>query len=411
VSANAAFSPRVVTALAASALMAFALSMLLTLVGGDETMDAVGANSFSRSAIGHKGLYDLLVNLGYRVSRDESVAHPALASDAIVILAEPSESGAAKDILAKFKVAKTVVLILPKWRAHADHLHEGWIDDAALSPLSAAASALAVLAGKGELVRVTPPVAYDTNLLGRAPTIAQDAQLIKNSALEPIVSSTQGILLGEIRDDAHRLLVLADPDPIANHGVGKGDNAAFFAALIDALGEPGAPIVFNEAIHGAGRSPSSDPRKLLAQFPYTLSPVQILFAIAILLAATMGRFGAPQPAPAPLRAGKRGLISSAAQLLDHGGHHAAMLRRYVGVMIQDVARRLRAPRDLEGGALVVWLDALGKARGVTKNCGAIVAKSTGAKSDDIPRQFAAAQAIHDWKTEILNGHSRHSRDH
>lgn len=408
---NAAFSPRVIAALGASALVAFALSMLLTLADGDETIDAVGANSLSRSAIGHKGLYDLLEKLGYRVSRDDNVAHPALAPDAIVILAEPNDTGAAKDILARFKAAKTVVLVLPKWRAHADLLHDGWIDDAALAPLSAATSALAALAGKGELVRVAHPVAYDTNLLGRAPTIARDAQLIKNSALDPIVSSAKGILLGEIRDNAHRLLVLADPDPIANHGVGKGDNAAFIAALIDALGEPGAPIVFNEAIHDAGRSLPSDPRKLLAQFPYTLAPLQILFAIAILLAATMGRFGAPQSAPAPLRAGKRGLIGSVAQLLDHGGHHAAMLRRYVGVMIQDVARRLRAPRDLEGGALVAWLDALGKARGVTRGCGVIVAESTGAKPDDIPRQFAAAQAIHDWKTEILNGHTRHSRDH
>jgi hypothetical protein len=411
VSANNTFSPRVVVALAASGLMAFALSMLLTLAGGDETLDAVGANSSSRSAIGHKGVYDLFAKLGYRVSRDDSVANPALAPEAIVIFAEPNDSGAAKDILAKFKAAKTVVLVLPKWRAHADLLHDGWIDDATLLPLSAATSPLAAQAGKGELVRVAPPAVYDTNLLGWAPTIAQDVQLIKNSALEPIVSSTQGILLGEIRDETHRLLVLADPDPIANHGVGKGDNAAFIAALIDALGEPGAPVVFNEAIHGAGSGLPSDPRKLLAQFPYTLAPLQILFAVALLLAATMGRFGAPQPAPAPLRAGKRGLIGSAAQLLDHVGHHAAMLRRYVGVMVQDAARRLRAPRDLEGGALIAWLDTLGKSRGVTRDCGSIVAASAAAKPDDITRQFAAAQAIHDWKTEILNGHSRHSRDH
>ena len=57
--------------------------------------------------------------------------------------------------------------------------------------------------------------------------------------LIPIVSSPEGILLGELGRADGRVLVLADPDILATHGLGKGDNANLAFRIIDNLRDEG----------------------------------------------------------------------------------------------------------------------------------------------------------------------------
>ena len=53
-------------------------------------------------------------------------------------------------------------------------------------------------------------------------------------------------MLGELKEGRRRIWVLADPDPIENHGIGKGDNLAFATTIVYALlaGKPGK-LVFD----------------------------------------------------------------------------------------------------------------------------------------------------------------------
>jgi hypothetical protein len=142
--------------------------------------------------------------------------------------------------------------------------------------------------------------------------------------------------------------------------------------------------------------------------------VQGLIAIALLLWATMARFGAPQSAPPPLSAGRAGLLQNMAKLIEFTGHQQVMIRRYVQETVRDVARQLHAPRTLAGSALIGWLQRVGGARGVTVDCVALMRQaselSEGGRSD--PASLARlARDTHRWRGDMLHGRSRHPRDH
>jgi hypothetical protein len=127
----------------------------------------------------------------------------------------------------------------------------------------------------------------------------------------------------------------------------------------------------------------------------------------------MGRFGAPQPAPAALSAGRAGLLQNMAKLIEFTGHQQVMIARYVQETVRDVARQLHAPRGLAGEALIEWLRRVGTARGVEIDCGALTheADALGARRrGDTSSPVRLARDIHRWKGEILDGRARHPRD-
>ncbi len=406
---NGAFSsPRTLAAVAGCAAVAFVASMLLTLAGDGGGLERAGANSSSRSAVGHLGFYELLGKLGYAVSRDSG---DKLADDAVLLLLEPGADAASRDLLERLKDAKLIFLALPKRRVHADPLRADWIDAATLAPIEKAQSVLSTFVKKAEVLRVAKPAPFKTNMLGREASVAGVTQLVKGGAIEPIVAADDGVLLGEIRQGGRRVVILADPDPLENHGLGLKENPEFLAALMPALSGDKARLIFKEAIHGAGAKPPADLLRLLTEFPYNLTLLQLFIALALLLAATTRRFGAPLTPPPPLSAGKRALIGNIARLLEFGGHRRALLQRYVEIEVKDAAQRLRAPRGLTESALIDWLARIGAARGVTEDCGAILAQARGAKRNNSARAFRAARAIHDWKAEILDGRFRHSQPH
>ena len=123
-------------------------------------------------------------------------------------------------------------------------------------------------------------------------------------------------------------------------------------------------MVFDETIHGYVAAPV-EPVPADVPVPVRASPPRrALIAIALLLWATMGRFGAPQSAPAALSAGRAGLLENMAKLIEFAGHQQVMIARYVQETVRDVARQLHAPRGLAGAPLVEWLRRVGTARGV-----------------------------------------------
>ena len=69
-----------------------------------------------------------------------------------------------------------------------------------------------------------------------------------------------------------------------------------------------------------------------------IATAQGLIAIALLLWATMARFGAPQQAPPPLQAGRGGLLQNMARLIEFTGHQGPIITRYIQETVRDVAR-------------------------------------------------------------------------
>ncbi len=262
-------------------------------------------------------------------------------------------------------------------------------------------------------MRASSVQSWTTNTLRETPSLVSPVQLVKSDRLRPIVASSDGILVGEISERNRRTWVLADPDAMANHGLGRDGNAAFSVALIKALRGRDGSVVFDETVHGFLARPAS-PLRLLIEFPFVIATLQGLIAIGLLLWATTARFGSPESAPPPLRAGRQGLIQNAAKLLAFAGHYEVMVRRYVHATIRDVARQVHAPRGLSEAALIAWLERVGKARGVDVDCGAVLRRADtlgGGQRGDISPLVPIARDIHRWKREIVDGPARHSSDH
>ena len=206
--------------------------------------------------------------------------------------------------------------------------------------------------------------------------------------------------------------IVAARQPAAEPAVriGLTQNAAFAVALINALRRGTGNVVFDETIHGFTDRPS--PFWLLFEFPFVLATLQGAIAVALLLWATMRRFGAPVSPPVELPSGKRSLIEATANLLDFARHRPVIIQRYVHAIVQDVARQLHAPSGLSEGALIDWLRRTARVRDAQIDCGAVVRKVdelvAGGRSALAPLA-AQARDIFRWKREVIDGGSGHSR--
>jgi len=268
---------------------------------------------------------------------------------------------------------------------------------------------LEVLDDDAELVR--PEEAQDWQAIAwdALPAPIAQPQLITSEHITPIVYGAAGTLLGEIHVEGTTVWVLSDPDVIANSGIDDGDNAVFAAAIVDALLPAGSGVVFDETIHGFTVSP--DLWKALLTFPLNLAVLVGLAALAVLLWAAAGRFGAPLPPRPRLAAGKAVLIANTASLFEYAGNLPDILRRYREASLRDLARRLHIPRDIprdpDARALMHWLNQVGDARGVSRRYSEVnheVAAAINGHAAAVPTLLRAAVRLYRWKQEIIHGH-------
>jgi hypothetical protein len=425
------FSRRLLIGWIIAAVLTFIVSLYF--MGNKDQGDTVGPSAFSRSAIGYAGIADVLQRLGTDVVKSRYDSLGKLTSGSVMVIAEPRPSPATERTVRTLLKADTILLVLPKWTGAPSRRKSSWLGEAALLSSADAAWVLHFVAPRADVVR-TDEAFWTTNTLAVTPTLQAPIQLIHGSRLRPIIGDKDGILLGEVSPgDGQFLLlsdplkplqrgaavthkrtvwVLSDPDVISNHGFAEGDNAALAVAMFKHLLAGSGRVVFDETLHGFTSEPAG-PLLLLFRFPFIVATIQGAIALALLLWATLGRFGAPQPAPPPISAGRLGLLQNIAKLVEFTGHHEVMIRRYVFETVRDVARQLHAPRGLSTPALVSWLQRVGAARGITTDCGTLMSE-TEALADGRRRSAASlvrlARDIHRWRGEIVDGRARHPRD-
>jgi hypothetical protein len=218
------------------------------------------------------------------------------------------------------------------------------------------------------------------------------------------VAGPEGILVGDRDIGGQRIRIVADPDILSNHGVVHEANARFALALVTELRVPYGRVVFDETIHGF-RAPGRNPLRLPFTPPFHIVTALTLGSIALLLWASMARFGRPQIVPPALQPGKQMLIRNASRLIALGGRGEPIVAAYVEAVIREVGRRLRAPARLDAAGLVDWLDRAGRARGVRSDLHELVRRTEalriGLRVD--PRMVVRVAAdAHRWKQEMLN---------
>jgi len=404
------FSRKLLIGWIVAAVLTFAVSLYL-MGRRDQSTDTVGPSTFSRSAIGYAGLAEVLQRLDIPVVKSRYDSLGKLTPGSVLVIAEPLPGGKTEEIMRTLLKADTILLVLPKWTGQPSKKKSGWLGEAMAWPTSDVGWALHLVAPQADVLEVDQAV-WTTNALNLTPGLEAPIHLIHGDRLQPLIGDADGMLLGQLTDRNRKIWVLSDPDVISNHGLARAGNAALAVALIEHLRSGSGNVVFDETIHGFANA-TANPLLLLFRFPFVMATIQAMIAIALLLWATFGRFGTPQPAPQAISAGRQGLLENVAKLIEFTGHQEVMVKRYVLETLRDVGRELHAPRGLSTAALIGWLQRVSTARGVEVD-GTAVVKEAAALEEGRRYNPATlvrlARQIHRWKGEIIDGRSRHPRD-
>ncbi|MBX3156519.1 MAG: DUF4350 domain-containing protein [Deltaproteobacteria bacterium] len=389
------FSRGAVIASVAVVAVSIAVAVVLSVIGGDfGDKRSAGPDGYSQSAIGHRGLVEMLRRLDVPVIVSRSASGDK-AGDGLLVIAEPTipDATAAERLRGMIARARRVLVVLPKWYGEIER-GKTWIDDANLRPPSEIQDVLRVIEADAVLERRDAPGAW-TSQLGARPRIREPQLLVfRSAAIEGPVRSEGALLVAKLDE---KVAVLSDPDVLSNHGLRAPENARFTVALIDEL-RAGGPVVFDETLHGYAQQPSL--LRTLFTFPLVIATTQVLLCALLVVWAAMVRFGPRRALPPPLAPGKDFLIRNTAALLQYGGHHAHALRRYLASTIAVVRTALHAP-SLGPAAMTAWLE---RVRANTHGTISLLDLETSVAAADTPaRVVEVADLIYRWRMEMTHG--------
>jgi hypothetical protein len=405
------FSRRALSWIVGSVAASFVISLLLGVFGQDlDRRPTPGPNTFSYSALGHKGFADFLRSMGLGVVSRQSPAGGGLGPKHPLIVAEPDSrsEGRLEDLRQEAANQQApLVLVLPKWRPGLpDPKKPDWLSRVEARPLEAVGEvARDFIDEEGQEValgRFKGGLSCSPASQGELRIGADPVQLLKpDPRFEPVLNCPGGMLIARLKGKAPVYLV-ADPDLLNNQGLDQGDNAAaIYGFLASDLGATG--VVFDETVHGFNRTPG-----LLAEalrFPMVLGVLQSLLLLGVVLWAGMGRFGKPLPAAAGLAAGKEILIDNTAKLLAGGRHAGDSLLLYFRQTTRAVAAHYFLPPDLRDGERLVRLERLTQAHGRQLDLAQLEKGVHNLPPGRRGEEEAArlARRLYDWRMEMTNG--------
>ena len=407
------FSRRTVFWLVSVAVVSFGCAIGFAIFSEEVSSESgAGSHTFSRSAIGHKGLVELLRDRDVPVLVSEHDTASKVKDSALVV-AEPvlfeAEGNRAADLAAMVGAAPRALVILPKWYGTPDAQEPSRVDSVALVPLDEVQPILDIFPVGGSVVRYPSDSSVVWQVSGLELPIAPvpdlvGPQVMDSPAIQPVLWNEHGTLLGVVDLDGTELWLLSDPDLLSNHGLLRGDNATLALATMDAVRGARGAIVFDETMHGFKSEPSL--WRVLFEFPLALATIQAMLAALLLIWAATGRFGKPVVAPPVIAPGKEFLIDNTAALLRFGGHAGHALRRYLQTTVQEVARTLHAPSGLDLHATARWLEQVAETRRVPIRLIDLereVDQAGQARRERERRVVDTARRIHRWKQEMTHG--------
>jgi len=359
-------------------------------------------NTFSSSALGHLLAAEFLEELGFEVSINRRDFSQVEFTTETLILAEPSIANFNEDEQQFLSNFSNVILVLPKRSGVQHPIRPNWILDAPLLPTNLVAGQASQLIDNLEIVRTPEPDAWSSShFRGLRPSLP-DLQLAHSPQLTPLLATDAGSLIGAVRLPDYQLIVISDPDLIANHGLAEGDNAAIFAQLVDMIA--GRHILWDETNHGFKISDSI--WRATFEPPLIAITISAALTLTILLLATTYRFGSSIPTPAAFDPGKQTLVLTAAKLFADDRHHDGLMQRYLIAGLRRTAHRLNAPSGPITLETLEWLERIGTAKGLNARKASTPLEIYHALAQnhiDHETLITLVKDYFDWRTEILDG--------
>ena len=390
------FEPRVVAALLVAGLLAFAAFVVLLAYAGDIGRGRDSrAHALSSSAVGFRGLLDLIEQGGgTRVlvrGRGELEVE-----DLVVAMIEPSTTREALQELIDTRGARPTLIVLPKWSTVADPQRQSWVRSRGWLPPFTYEDALQAVGLKVALRRAPQGEGEGQGPAeGLIVKLPNPVQAVSGAKLKPVVATAEGgIVLGQIGDKP--LYVLADPDLLNNKGLKDPAQARAALALLEALNATDAGAVwFDLSVNGFGGSPNL--LKLMFEPPFAALTAAIL--LAALLAGLHGanRFGAPRRDARAIALGKAALVENSAALFRIAKREHAAGGAYAEAVREAAARESGAHLALAEHELDAYLDRISPADG--QKFSALAERAAGA--GDRFALLAAARALFQWKRGLI----------
>lgn len=393
-------SRRLILGLGVFAALSFAAGVLLAVLDPAEVaVPSHEADTFSRSAIGHRGLVRWLRALGVPVVVSRAgTAAKAGPGTVLAILEPPAKPDPGRlTRLVEAADPDVILVALPKWTGHAHRTRDGWIAELERVP---DADRDAVLAALGVDARTAPAADGAWRSDGAAPPVVpalREPQGLTGD-VDPLLTRGETVVIGLAWRDDTPLVIVADPDLLANAGLVH--HAPLLADLLrPLLSDPARALVVDETLHGYVSTASL--ARQFFEFPLAAVTAQAGAVVLLAMLAGLRRFGAPVPAPPGLGRGRRVLVENTAALGHFAGHDADALRRYWQATLGRVSAGLHAPSALGPADTLAWLDRIGRGRGVDVDPAALAAQVDEAETLRPAARLALARRIHGWRRAIL----------
>jgi len=426
------FDPKVARWIVGLGAVSLVATLLLSALASDDAGTPNNSdahpNSYSRSALGHRAFAEVLRALDFPtvVSRYRSAEKASRDKPLWVI--EPDIETDAKRVRFHDLIARAVqrrvpaVVVLPKWEPPTDE-DDDWVQklegrstetprvvleeiDHAIGDANSEkyrAAFEAVVWRSDDAIDAVYLRGVETKWkLSLTPV--QGITTSDDGPLEPVIEGSSGdaypVLVARFKRAP--VWVVSDPDLLNTMGLGAGDNAlVVYHLMAKELVASGA--VVDEVAHGFMRAESIWSE--LLRFPLVLATFHFAGLMALVLWASLLRFGKPAQRPPRVPVGKSTLLDNTATLLALGHNAGHGVREYFGSTLRAVARVYGLPSELTHEQRLSAVADLATRRGVPSNVHllAVEAADIRDKRSDERRALQVARKIYTFRTEMIDG--------
>jgi hypothetical protein len=310
-----------------------------------------------------------------------------------LVVLTPEHALSADDVLGA--AGQTTLIVLPKWFTAPDPAHRGWVVQVSIADPEIVSNIVANIAPGSKITQA----AGNSRVVvqGRDIGVVEQLQSISGPELTPVLSDRDGrAILVRLDSEAFGVFyILTDPDFLNTHGLRDRERAGLALNMLQALNEPGWPIVFDVTLNGLGTDRSI--LRLAFEPPFLGATLALAFAGALLGWRAFARDGPSAPPRRAIALGKAALADNSAALLRLTGRDRRLGAGYVRLVVMHLAEQLSGVRKEEAEA-IAWLDQIAAAHNLNGRFGELARE---AAAPQTPLQMLeTARKLHALRQEI-----------